>query len=51
MLRLRPSPPSFLGPLMLDVLRERRFAEAAEILRMTPSLGDLSRFNAIAQVR
>ncbi len=39
--------PSFLGPLMLDVLRERRFAEAVEILRVTPSLGEISRFNAI----
>ncbi|MEO5726915.1 MAG: asparagine synthase (glutamine-hydrolyzing) [Byssovorax sp.] len=39
--------PSFLGPLMLDVLHERRFAEAVEILRVTPSLGDISRFNAV----
>lgn len=40
--------PAFLGPLMLDVLREGRLAEALEILRVTPSLGDnLRRSNAL----
>jgi asparagine synthase (glutamine-hydrolysing) len=39
--------PAFLGPLMLDVLREGRFAEAAEIVRMTPSLGEIGRFTAV----
>jgi asparagine synthase (glutamine-hydrolysing) len=39
--------PAFLGPLMLDVLHERRFAEAAEIVRVTPSLGEIGRFTAV----
>ncbi len=39
--------PAFLGPLMLDVLREGRLAEAVDIVRMTPSLGEIGRFNAV----
>ena len=39
--------PAFLGPLMLDVLHERRFSEAAEIVQMTPSLGEIGRFTAV----
>lgn len=39
--------PSFLGPLLLDVLREGRFAEAVEILRVTPSLAKISSSHAV----